>query len=235
MSIPFRSFIRSGCRLGLGLGFVLGATLASSQTVFLSSLGQSPAGYSDVSFSTTESYHRAVGQAFTVGGSDVILDNITIKIATTGSGTGFSVGLYSHNSLSTIPGSLIETLSGETAPTAIGNYSYTPGGSTLLLANTTYWWVATVPSGVDSNFSINRIPLGSVSANGGWSALQSYGTNMTGTAFDNWSGIGGRTVEFSVSATTVPEPAAAVLFAGLAALGLAVSRRARRSDRRIGR
>ena len=229
MNTTFCPLTRLVCRFGLGLGFVLGAAVASSQTVFLSSLGQSPAGYSDVSFSTSGSTHSAVGQAFTVGGADVILDNVTIKTAGTGTGTGFTVGLYSHKSFSTAPDSLIETLTGETAPTAIGTYSYTSSASTLLLANTTYWWVATVPSGTDSNFNINRIPLGSMSASGGWSALQSYGTTMTGTNFDGWSGIGGRSVEFSISASAVPEPATAVLLAGLAALGAAVSRRSRRA------
>jgi hypothetical protein len=221
------SLQRLVCRLCLGLTVVLGAGAVSGQTVFVSSLGQSPAGYSDVSYSTTGPLHLAAAQGFTVGGSDVVLDNITVRIGLTGSGTGFSVGLYSNDSISTIPGALIGLLNGPTSPTAIGTYSYTPVSSTLLLANTTYWWVATVPTGTNARFNINRIPLGSVSTSGGWTATQGYETTMTDTSFDGWSGIGGRSLEFSISASTVPEPAAAAWLAGLVALGLTVARRKR--------
>lgn len=207
--------------------FFLGALLSSAQaqtTVMLSNLsGASPGNTSTMNDNSEGSYNLANAGSFTTGSTGTLLSSITLGLLG-GSGTGFSVGLYSNSS--NTPGTLLETLTGETAPTAAGNYTYTSGGSTVLNANTTYWWVASVPS--DSNsvqFNLDYSNAGPEIAQAGWS----YGSNSQQQNAGAWNSYDSPTLKFSVTTgSAIPEPSTYAALFGLSALGLAAYRRKQR-------
>ena len=85
------------------------------------------------------------GESFTVGGSNVTLSSVELNMDTAGNSSGnFFVSLFS-NGVGNVPSTLLESLAGTSNPAAAGTYTYT--GSSLLLANTTYWVVTGVSSG----------------------------------------------------------------------------------------
>lgn len=201
-------------------------TTGRAQTVAFSTLGLTGAGYRGPSFGSG-SGHEAVAQAFTTGGTAMNLSAINLAFNYNGDfSSGFSLAVYSNNSGA--PGTLLETLSGASEPNTTANYSYTSGTSTLLSANTTYWWVATVtPSGTPSfNILLTASPSGT---NGnGWSIGNAYTAVQSDTTFSSFSAVGGRSFQFSVETTSaIPEPSTYAALAGAAVLGLAVYRRRR--------
>ena len=197
-----------------------------AQTVAFSTLGLTGAGYRGPSFASG-SGHEAVAQAFTTGGTAMNLSAITLAFNYNGDfSSGFSLAVYSNNSGA--PGTLLETLSGASEPNTTANYSYTSGASTLLSANTTYWWVASVtPSGTPSfNILLTSSPSGTNS--NGWGIGNAYTAVQTDTTFGSLSAVGGRSFQFSVETTSaIPEPSTYAALAGAAVLGLAIYRRRR--------
>lgn len=213
------------------------ANPTSAQTVVVSNLAEASSGSLGVSSSYDEDFGGASrysrAGSFTTGSSTQYLDNITLAI-NGGSGSGFSLALYSNSS--SAPGSLIHALSGSTAPTSAGNYAYIPTATTLLNANTTYWWVASVPYvSAGQNIQFNLKSTGSLAetSSSGWTIGDRRGQQQNDTT---WQTFGG-SVLFSVSATSaIPEPGTYAAFAGLAALGLAAYRRRKsRGSPQVGR
>ena len=193
--------------------------LSQAQTTVLDNTSLSSIGGS----TTLASYQSGVGprppritemtSGFTTGSSDSVLDSITLDLST-GSGSGFTLSLYADNG-SSLPGSLLETLTGNASPTAGGLVTYTSSG-TALAANTTYWWVASVAAPTAGNFSTVTTGDSAGTSPEGWTFASTYQGNGSGS----WNNIGS-TAQFSVAATidAVPEPSTLAL-AGMGGLGL---------------
>lgn len=211
--------VRSGT-LALLLAIGLLGT-AQAQTVMLSNLaGTSYAGYANTRNESDGTLNTANAGSFTTGSEATVLNSLSL-LGVSGSGTDFSVELYSDSG--NLPGTLLETLSGPTSPTSASTtYVYTSGGSLTLSANTTYWWVTTVPTGTTAaNFNSNYVTNSADVAADGWS-IGRYAYQTNGGA---WSNGTGRSMQFSVSTSAIPEPSTYAALFGAAALGLAAYRR----------
>ena len=144
------TLLRLGSIAAVLAGFA-GSACAQS-TVMLSNLAQSSSNY----FSTSDAkvfssnINSGFASSFTTGPVASVLDNVTLAIVG-GSGSGFSLALYSDSAGS--PGTLINILSGSSSPITAGQYAYTPGGSTGLSADTTYWIVSSVPVSSRASFT----------------------------------------------------------------------------------
>src|SRR5262249_21760931 len=91
-------------------------------------------------------------QQFTTDSSSYSsLSAVTLKMDDKGlvdlPGSGFTVQLFNDNAGH--PGSSLGTLSGNSNPATAGLYSYTPGGSIPLSANTPYWVVVSAQGGFE--------------------------------------------------------------------------------------
>jgi len=166
-------------------------------------------------------------ETFTTGAAQSTLNSITLNFdAMNFSNTTFSLRLYS--SAGAQPGTLIETLSGSTSPSN-GTFSYTSAGSTVLSANTTYWWVAaSSTNGVIFHPTYTSSTAETSSA--GWTIGNSGYTGSTTTAgvLPTFSATA-TPFQFSVTAVSaVPEPSTyAAIFGALALGAVAVVRRRR--------
>ena len=209
------------CFCGLGI--------AQGQTVFWSNLDTTTSRGTQDAPSFINRKLTDVAQSFTTGDTATTLDSITISLNSI-SGAGFSLGLSLYTNGSSRPGTLIETLSSSAAP-AIGNNVFESGSSTLLEANTTYWWVASASGGVSgTTSSLNMASAASGEALDGWfiggaSVSGSYNPN---SGWGSWSGYVGDVLKFEIVATPVPEPATTAALVGLITLGVAACRRRRR-------
>src|SRR5437868_4345731 len=92
----------------------------------------------------TETSSEYWGQSFSMGPSAMVLTTVDVLLSGGGPSGEFVVDLYSNNG--GLPGTLLETLSGNNDPQAPGTYTFTSTGS-LLLANTTYWIVQGISIG----------------------------------------------------------------------------------------
>jgi hypothetical protein len=160
--------------------------------------------------------------SFTTGSSSTLLGNITLAVAN-GSGSGFSVAL--HSNAVDRPGTLLASLAGSSSPTVGGNYSYLPENTITLSANTTYWWVASVPNGTSSSYGFNLRSTASTSesSSAGWTVGDVFRQQNNSGGWDPT----GTPLQFSVSASAIPEPSTYAALGGLIALGFAVWRRRR--------
>jgi hypothetical protein len=204
--------------------FFLSATgVIHAQTVVWSNLDAPPTGYGSALYSGGTV--TVAMQSFMTGDTATELDNITLAIASTGQGTGFSLGLYSAGA--GVPGALLETLSGSTSPTIAGQYSFVSESSFALSANTTYWWVASVEPAGNPSFHIGLALFSSLESDEGWSIGQGYySTIQPDDSFGSLSSFGGRSFRFSVSTVSaIPEPSIYAVFAGLGALAFVIWRR----------
>ena len=129
---------------------------------------------------------------------------------------GFSVAVWSNNS--GVPGAVISggSLSGVSDPSSTGLFSYTASAATLS-PSTTYWVVASVPSGPGSVYQWTY--AGSLTQNDtapGWSidGQFAYRTGSVWVAQDSLEAP----FMMSIEATAVPEPAEFASIAGIAGL-----------------
>ncbi len=207
---------------------VLALTLTTqgvAQTVMVSNLtetsnGTVPVSYRPPDFEDSASRYSAAA-SFTTGTAATSLANVTINLGG-GSGSDFSVSLYSNTNNN--PGSLLATLSGPTAPTTSGHFVYTPTSLLALAANTTYWWVASVPvSSSTISFNIRSTASTAETSSTGWTIGDTWRQQPISGAYNSATGP----LMFSVAASAIPEPSTYAALAGLVALGFAVYRRKR--------
>ncbi len=113
------------------------------------------------------SSNQYVGSQFTTSTNAYKLGRVTLDIAGGSGSGGFFVSIYgSGNTDETFtngqPAVFLETLTGETNPSAAQEYTYTSSGLSLS-TNTSYWVVAGVSSGsaqYEWNYSGNRVVTG---------------------------------------------------------------------------
>ena len=178
----------------VGLGMML-AGRAGAQAVDtpISNLGQP--NYS--SMPVAASFEQAA--SFTTGSTSTYLVNVSVRLMTLANSTPFILTLCSN--LGGSPGGTLATLSGNSYPTTLGNYSYSNSTPVVLSANTTYWLVASCP-GLPPNFYVwydddtTNLDPGSVWTLG---ASESYS--------DSWSVISGVYFQFSVTVSNINLPA----------------------------
>jgi hypothetical protein len=182
-------------------------TPAQASLVTVSNLGQTPP-----TTTTGIGGNTLRAGSVTVNGSNYALDSVTLRMGPGGTGGTFKVQLFTNNG-SDLPGSPLATLSGNADPKTTGDYTYTTTGTLNLTANTTYWVVASAPSGSgyiwQSTASTAENP-GSI-----WTIGNERGSTLDGGA--TWN-TPISVHQFSVSASSVsavPEPGSLVL-AGVA-------------------
>jgi hypothetical protein len=106
------------------------------------------------------------------------------------------------------------------------NYVYTTNAPATLLANSTYWVVASAPTAPASAFFAWRSTNSTAEDGGvlsGWSLGDTRWASLNGGT--SWSGLGGAIPQFSVQVSAIPEPSTYAVFTGLAALGWVAFRR----------
>ena len=102
-----------------------------AHTVMVSNLDEESMGAGAFVNTTISSapYVLNVASDFTTGEVQTTLHSITIRFGEYSAGAGFSLSLYSDDV--GLPGSLIETLTGDDAPNDAADYTYTSFGATL--------------------------------------------------------------------------------------------------------
>jgi hypothetical protein len=156
---------------------------------------------------------------FLTGNNPMSLDSITLSVGG-GTGTGFTAALCSD--AGGLPGSVLVSLDGNSSPTG-GLYDYTPSVACTLAANTTYWVVLSSTSD-GGTFSLNVTGDPSETGDVGWSIGDSYYSIMTGLGGGGWTANSGAgAMQFSVSASAVPEPSC--LMGGVCGMIMVLRRR----------
>jgi hypothetical protein len=210
------------CFCGLGI--------AQGQTVVWSNLNEatSPSlsvGPSYASLRNVTDY----AQSFTTGDTATTLVSITLSIKSV-SVSDWDLDLLLFTDNSSLPGTLIETLSSSSDPKT-GNNSYTSTGSTVLAANTSYWWVASAYSyNVASAYTFNMTTATPGESSDDWTIGEIYSVTFDRRrARQNWTRYNGEgSFQFEIVATPVPEPATTAALVGLITLGVAACSRRRR-------
>jgi hypothetical protein len=181
----------------------------------VSNLGYAVSGGHTVDFTTSGSntFSTDFSNSFTTGSSATMLHDFTLSLGGSEIGSGFTAALYTNNS--GVPGSLLLTLSGNSAPSGVGLFTYT--GTYTLSPTTTYWAVFTVPhAGPDTRFQVDTVGTPNQTGDAGWSigdaGYERYGFNGVLGA---WS-ASYNPAQFAVNTSAVPEPSSLVL----AAVGL---------------
>jgi PEP-CTERM motif len=197
----------------LTLGFVPQNVL-SQDTVYLSNLGEAAIGGSVGSGE----------QSFETGASDngYMLNSVTLLMDEwAGDANNFSVSIYSDNNGEA--GILTGTLNGNADPETAGQYIYTTS-SIILNPNTIYWIVATCDMVSSSPFPTFGYAWQTTSSSNYASA---NGWNIGADFIDAPISPGSNSplLQFSLSATPVPEPSTLAL-AG-AAIGVILTARLR--------
>jgi hypothetical protein len=195
---------------------------AAAQTTFISNLAESD--NSDLAIRSPSSGGPSmIAGAFDTGNASLYnLNSIALRMdnAFGTPGGGFNLSVWTDNA--GVPDTLIGTLTGNADPATAGTYTYNASGITLSPL-TQYWVVATsLSSNPDpQNYYFWAVTQSNAySSSGGWSMVTgvNYGSN-DGT---NWEAQApDYTLQFSVTATAVPEPGTVTLImlcAGVAAL-----------------
>jgi hypothetical protein len=212
-----------------------GMGVAQGQTVFWSNLNEETSISTGPIFESLRNI-KSAAQSFTTGDTATTLVSITLmidSISVNGSSvsvTDWDLELLLYTDSSSLPGTLLETLSSSTGPT-VGSNTYTSDASTLLEANTTYWWVASPYSyNVASSYDLDMTTSTSGISPDGWATGDAYLSTRYDSrrGWSSWTSYGDDSFKFSIVATSqVPEPATSAILAGLVLLGIAASTRRR--------
>ena len=187
-------------------------------------------------FSTTHTVGDSGGKnfrdaiSFTTGATVTDFSSITVYGFGGGSIADFSINLYSGIG-GAGPTGLIASTTGTANPSSLQNYVYTTNAPATLLANSTYWVVASAPTAPASAFFAWRSTNSTAEDGGvlsGWSLGDTRWASLNGGT--SWSGLGGAIPQFSVQVSAIPEPSTYAVFTGLAALGWVAFRRRTKMD-----
>jgi|GEM_PF-2521198 len=206
-----------------------------AQIIMVSNSALAGNGESNVVFSDDDSFgttHNDRAQSFTTGVGSYTLNSIDLKlVGRNGTASIFTVALYSESS--STPGSLLVTLTGNSDPSTAGTFSYTATGGYTLDASTTYFMVASVPSGGSGDsysYRMSTDPSDSETTSVASWTLGNGSLSRDNTGSGIWSSPSSSSLIMSVTATAVPEPSSyAAIFGGLALIGTFLVRRRKRS------
>ena len=207
---------------GLATVAVLSSFLGANQaqaTTLVSNLGESNDGVDPII--TT---HWG-GSNFTTGIDSYQLTGVSLPLVAVTSSANFFVSLYSNNAGQ--PGSALTSFTPTTTIGSPATYAFTPNSSVTLAANTTYWLVAGISSGV-GEYDWSYTTSFNQTSSAGWTIGDGYA--YTGDGGASWTllptaGPYFFSVDGAIApAATTPEPSFLVGLLGLGALGL-VSRR----------
>ena len=158
--------------------------------------------------------------------TDTWLDSVQLAMTpATGAPNDFTASVYSVGTAQwgALPGSSVGTLSGSTDPVTGGIFTYTASDLTLS-ASSIYFIVLTAGTAVSSGayaWSVENTSYASVS--GGWDAYELVMSSSDGLV---WKGTSPDCLQYSLTATAVPEPDPLYLL-GLPALLFFAWRRSR--------
>lgn len=122
----------------------------------------------------------------------------------TGAASGFSVSLFSDNGGK--PGTSLGTLSGSADPVAGGIYTYITSGIALS-PSTPYWIVSATASAEPTGFYWAITTSTTDSTSDGWS-IDNMDMRVSHNQGGSWGSANPGAGQFSVTATSVPEPLA---------------------------
>lgn len=220
--------------------FLLISASSSASTTALSNTGNSSSGAATLAASSTMimmpgpggfpmpmmfSNGSAVANSFTTSGDPMPLEAVTLLLGTsTGADMDFTVSIINDNA-GTPGGSIFAILTGNTMPSAAGEYSYTTGpGGLVLAANTTYWLrveLANPALNTSSSVPWNETSDLSESSPDGWAMGTKLTQTITNGSAGAWSSDPTRAMMFSLDVVPEPASAASALLAG----GLLLRRR----------
>ncbi len=203
------------------LSLAIAPTLLSAQIV--SNLAESTDGTRLVG-NPFGSQDRRTATTFTTGsnagGYTLTSATIAFGVATLGTPQNIVVSITEDNSGE--PGTVVGTLAGSN-PTTAGNYDYTNDGLALA-ANTTYFLELSAPGSASGN---RYHPAGATSnsetSSDGWTIGDGFLETTTGGT--PWAGPFDGSLQFSLTATPVPEPHEYAMLVGLALVGFVAVRR----------
>ncbi len=153
------------------------------------------------------------------------LQGVTLKLGGSAQGNGFSVSIYSHSN--NLPATLLEILTGSSAPSPAGNYYYT--SANLQLAPDTSYWIVANSQDPSTSYGWAKTSSSSFLYEGDWkiptTITTAYGVGLTNNV--TWySSYDGTPFQFSINAIPIPEPSTTVILLGAGAI-LAIAYRRR--------
>jgi hypothetical protein len=197
-------------------GLLTGQIVHAQGTSYLSNLGQPSAGsyYVGIPGVGPSGYPVWLAAGFITGtnASGYMLNSVQLAMTNAlGNPSDFTAMLCSATNGH--PGSSLETLNGSANPSVAGIYTYTPASSLTLTSNTVYFVAATVGAAADiGGYGWNFAATSSYNPSDGWVGTQAGGF-LPPHAFQSiddgssWTVLGG-VPQFSVDATSIPEPGA---------------------------
>lgn len=193
-----------------------GVLQAQGTVTYLSNLGQTPTGNDPVGSDSWLATDIFAGN--NIGG--YVLNSVQLGMTdASGNPSGFTLMIYSATfGVGISPGSSLATLNGSANPSTTGIYTYTSDSRLTLSPGTDYFIVLTAGTTVANgsyewNLTIPNVLIG----NGSWKA----GGIFHSADGSNWNYNSGA-LQFSITATPVPEPSTEVLLGlgGILLLGL---------------
>jgi hypothetical protein len=186
---------------------------ASGQAVtYLSNLGETTASSANVLGANWVAAHFTTGTD--AAGYDLNSVSLLFSAGSSDPGPGFELDLYSAGTGH--PGVSLGTLTGSSDPADAGVYTYTTSG--LALTASTPYWVVARPGPLTGPYLWDFTTSTSAVLSDGWQ-LDATQFEDSGSHGSSWAVSSGDALQFSVTATAVPEPQTlALLGTGLAVL-----------------
>ena len=189
----------------IGFGLFVPRVTQAQGTLYLSNLGQTPAGSNSVGSDSWIASEIMTGA--NAGG--YLLNSVQLAMINgSGNPSGFTAMIYSETGATGFfPGTNLCTLNGSTDPSTTGIYAYTPASNLMLSPSTIYFLVLTAGTTVANGSyewsltsPISYNPIDAWKAGGVWKSSD-------GLAWLSNSGA----PQFSIAATAIPEPSSSLL------------------------